>query len=233
MPLKWLLFDLDNTLLDFDSGAKYALTSTLEEHNFTEIEQLIASYHTINHRCWHRYEVGEIDIPTLKRLRFEIFVEENQLLVDPAVLNRNYLDQLSEQVREIQGARQVLEWSGQHFKLALVTNGFAEVQHPRIEKSDLKRYFEHIVISEEIGSNKPATAFFDHTFDLIDKPAREEVMIIGDSLSSDIKGGSDYGIKTCWYNPANQIPDGSIVPDHTIGALADIPAVWENISLQT
>jgi len=227
MPLKWLLFDLDNTLLDFDSGAKYALTETLKEYDFAEHEQMIASYHSINHRCWHRFEVGEIDIPTLKRLRFEMFVEENQLQVDPALLNRNYLNLLSQQVLEIEGARQVLDLSRQHFKLALVTNGFAEVQHPRIRKSGLRHYFEHVIISEEIGSNKPAPAFFDHTFNLIKKPKRAEVMIIGDSLSSDIKGGSDYGIKTCWFNPTKQKQMGTVMPDHMVSALAHIPAVLE------
>lgn len=230
MPLKWLLFDLDNTLLDFDSGAKTALTETLVEYDFDEPEHLIASYHTINHQCWHRFEAGEIDIPTLKRLRFEIFVEENQLSVDPAILNRNYLDRLSQQVTEIEGARQVLDLSRQYFRLVLVTNGFAEVQHPRIQKSGLKSYFEHIIISEEVGSNKPAAAFFDHTFQLIKKPSRKEVMIIGDSLSSDIKGGSDYGINTCWFNPTEQKRNDKIIPDHTVSALAHIPAVWEKFS---
>lgn len=226
MPLQWILFDLDNTLLDFDTGAEHALHTTLRHHGFENGPELAASYHQINHHCWKRFEQGEIDIPTLKKLRFTMFVEENDLHVDPDKINRHYLDLLSRQIGEIAGARQLLDETRQKFKLALVTNGFAEVQRPRIDRSGLQRYFEHIVISEEIGANKPATAFFDHTFDLLGQPDHQEVMIIGDSLSSDIKGGSDYGIKTCWFNPKKLENDGELKPDHTVNALHHIPTLW-------
>lgn len=227
MPLKWLLFDLDNTLLDFDRGAEQSLLETFTEYRFSELDQLVKSYYEVNHRCWHRYENGEIDIPMLKRLRFQIFVEENDLEVDHAELNRKYLGRLSQQISEMEGARNLLNQSHQRFQLALVTNGFAEVQHPRIDRSGLRNYFKHIVISEEIGSNKPAITFFEHTFQLLKKPKKEEVMIIGDSLSSDIKGGNDYGIRTCWYNPKKQENTSDVKPDHTVQSLNDIPRLWD------
>jgi YjjG family noncanonical pyrimidine nucleotidase len=226
MPLQWILFDLDNTLLDFDAGAGHALNATLQDYGFENSRELTASYHQINHRCWQKFEEGEIDIPTLKKLRFTIFVEENDLKVNPDTMNRHYLDLLSRQIEEITGARQLLDQTSQKFKLALVTNGFAEVQRPRIHHSGLQRYFEHIVISEEIGANKPATAFFDHTFSLLGQPDPQEVMIIGDSLSSDIKGGSDYGIKTCWFNPKKLENQGTLRPDHTVSSLHHISGIW-------
>jgi 2-haloacid dehalogenase len=146
--------------------------------------------------------------------------------VNPDTINRYYLNLLAQQIVEITGARQLLNHSCQRFKLALVTNGFAEVQHPRIDRSGLKMYFEHIVISEEIGANKPATAFFDYTFSLLGQPHPQEVMIIGDSLSSDIRGGSDYGIKTCWYNPKNLKNEGVPRPDYMVNSLHHIPNLW-------
>ncbi|MCB0688795.1 MAG: YjjG family noncanonical pyrimidine nucleotidase [Saprospiraceae bacterium] len=226
MALQWILFDLDNTLLDFDGAADQALSDTLTELDLDGQKDLKFSYHQINHQCWSRFERGEIDIPTLKKQRFELFVSENHLNVDAELMNRKYLDRLSEQVIEIDGARNLLDQSRKHFKLVLVTNGFAEVQHPRIERSGFRSYFQHIVISEEIGANKPASAFFDHTFDLMAKPEKDEVMIIGDSLSSDIKGGYDYGIRTCWYNPKKQQNQTDIRPDYTIQALEELPNHW-------
>jgi 2-haloacid dehalogenase len=227
MSLKWLLFDLDNTLLDFDAGARKSLEETLVEFGYGGKPDLIESYHQINQQCWQKFERGDIDIPTLKRLRFEFFVRENKFDLNPADLNRAYLDRLSQQTVEISGARQLLENTRNTFRLALVTNGFAEVQRPRIRRSGLHRYFEHIVISEEIGSNKPATAFFDHTFTLMGRPDPEEVMIIGDSLSSDIKGGLDYGIRTCWFNRDARPNDSSVIPHHTVHSLEHIPGLWK------
>lgn len=226
MSLKWLLFDLDNTLLDFDEGAAWSLRETLAEFALEDQDRLIDSYHEVNVRCWKRFEDGEIDIPTLKRLRFENFVKENGLNLDPAMINRKYLDRLARQIKEITGARSLLEQSLSRFNLVLVTNGFAEVQHPRIEKAGLKNYFKHVVISEEIGSNKPAGSFFDYTFELMNQPGKEEVMIIGDSLSSDIKGGLDYGIKTCWFNPKKRMNDTTVIPDHVVHSLEHIPMLW-------
>ncbi|MCB0670112.1 MAG: YjjG family noncanonical pyrimidine nucleotidase [Saprospiraceae bacterium] len=226
MALKWLLYDLDNTLLDFDSGAEKSLNETFEEFELKNKQALIASYHQVNHRCWQRFEQGEIDIPTLKRLRFELFVTENSLDMNPAMLNRSYLTRLSQQVKEIDGARTLLDQSHRRFDLVLVTNGFAEVQHPRIERSGLRSYFKHVIISEEIGSNKPSVSFFEHAFRLMEQPERDQVMIIGDSLSSDIKGGSDFGIKTCWFNPKKMENTSPVIPDHTVESLELIPGLW-------
>lgn len=224
MSIKWLLFDLDNTLLDFDAGAHDSLHKMLVEHGYSENESLIDSYHQINHQCWQQFEKGEIDIPTLKKLRFEMFAHENRLVDDPATMNRNYLNRLAQQTNEVTGARHLLNETKQRFRLALVTNGFAEVQRPRITNSGLHRYFEHIVISEEIGSNKPAPAFFDHVFTLIGHPDPRQVLIIGDSLSSDIKGGLDYGILTCWFNQHGIQNAGTIIPHHTVHSLDHILA---------
>lgn len=221
--IQWLLFDLDNTLLDFDEGAQVAIKQTLSHFQLHDrADELIRSYHQINHFCWDQFERGAIDVHTLKDQRFTMFVEQNQLDIDPQVMNRFYLTLLSQQTEEIVGARMLLDQTFSRFKLVLVTNGFPEVQYPRISKSAIGTYFKHIIVSEEIGHSKPAPEFFDHAFAKMGSPQKEQVMIIGDSLSSDIKGGAQYGIRTCWFNFQGIANQSGIQPDYTVTALAEI-----------
>jgi len=217
-----LLFDLDNTLLDFDAGASYSLKKTLTEFGLPLDAGLINSYYTINKDCWSRFEQGLIDTPTLRRERFSLFVSANGLLVDAAEMNRYYLDTLSNQALEIHGARPLLESSFERYQLVLATNGFAEIQYPRIKLSRFESFFTHKVISEEIGHSKPSPHFFAHAMDLMGSPSPDTVMIIGDSLSSDIKGGLGAGIMTCWFNPKKIKNETGIEPHFTATSLDQI-----------
>ncbi len=198
--LHWLLMDLDNTLLDFDLAAQNALQHSFRAFKISNEEQAHATYRKVNGQCWSEFEEGLIDVNTLKRKRFQCFVQELELDIDSEAINRYYLKRLAGEVHFIKGAMAFLSWAEKHFHLLLVTNGFAEVQRPRIINAGFPRFFRNIVISEEIGSQKPAQAFFDHTHGLIGPVEKDHIMIVGDSLSSDIAGGLNYGIKTCWFN---------------------------------
>lgn len=226
-PLKWILFDLDNTLLNFDVAADHALIQLFNHFDLSPEDKLTASYHEINRDCWNLFEKGSIDIKRLKALRFERFVQENNLPHPPSILNTFYLQQLASNTVEMPGARSLLEVASARHQLALVTNGFAEVQRPRIIRSGIQSFFKHIVISEEIGSNKPHKDFFNHTMALLGHPQPSEVMIIGDSLGSDILGGHNAGIRTCWYNPLNKAQDPAIMPQHMVQNLQEIPSLWQ------
>lgn len=224
----WLLIDLDNTLLDFTAGANRSLIAALKAFEIEPSEGNIDIYHTINHQCWEAFEKGELDVDTLRRRRFELFVETLAVSVDAGKLNSFYLSILSEQIDEIKGARQFLEWASLRYKLVLATNGFASVQRPRIARSQLQTYFEHIVISEEIGVQKPHAGFFDHAFEKMNHPAKERVMIIGDSQSSDINGGRNYGIRTCWLRQPGSKSVTPQNPSHLeVTSLEEIPALIE------
>lgn len=226
--LDWLLIDLDNTLLDFTAGANRSLKAALKAFEIEPSEGNIDIYHTINHQCWEAFEKGELDVDTLRRRRFELFVETLAVSVDAGKLNTFYLSRLSEQTDEIKGARQFLEWARIRYKLVLATNGFASVQRPRIARSQLQTYFEHIVISEEIGVQKPHAGFFDHAFEKMNHPPKERVMIIGDSQSSDINGGRNYGIRTCWLRQAGAKSDAPKNPSHLeVTSLEEIPGLIE------
>lgn len=226
--LDWLLIDLDNTLLDFTAGANRSLKAALKAFEIEPSEGNIDIYHSINHQCWEAFEKGELDVDTLRRRRFELFVETLAVSVDAGKLNTFYLSRLSEQTDEIKGARQFLEWARIRYKLVLATNGFASVQRPRIARSQLQTYFEHIVISEEIGVQKPHAGFFDHAFEKMNHPPKERVMIIGDSQSSDINGGRNYGIRTCWLRQAGAKSDTPKNPSHLeVTSLEEIPGLIE------
>ena len=225
MPLKntsWLLIDLDNTLLDFDKSARHCLAQAFKDYKIENIDTATRLYKTINIKCWRAFEQGYIDVQTLKAWRFQLFVHAIRLPIKADELNKHYLHLLSNQIDEIPGAFPFLERAKSNYEMVLVTNGFEEVQKPRIETSGLYRHFRHIVISETIGHAKPDTAFFDHVFELMGHPPREEVLIIGDNLYSDIQGGKNYGIKTCWYNYHMTPNPTDITPDFEIKAFTNL-----------
>ncbi len=226
MPLRdvgWLILDLDNTLLDFDRAAKRSLISTYRRFGISTDEVHINAYRQINHRCWRAFEAGEIDVATLKNLRFQMLVEDLAISINPDQINSFYLNTLSKQIDPMPGALEFLKWADNNFSLVLATNGFKQVQRPRIASSGISAHFKHIIISEEIGFNKPDKEFFDHTFHRMEGPAKNEVMIIGDNLGSDIKGGADYGILTCWLNNGDITkPQNAPTPDLSIHKLHDL-----------
>ena len=224
--LDWLLIDLDNTLLDFNAGANRSLIEAMMAFEIEPSSQHIHTYHEINHQCWEAFEKGEFDISTLRRKRFELFVEVLDVDVNADRINAFYLDRLSQQTDEIAGARTFLDWAHSRYRLVLATNGFASVQWPRIRKAQLLPYFEHILISEEIGVQKPAGGFFDHAFHRMEFPEKDRVMIIGDSLSSDIEGGRSYGIRTCWLRHESACGSDSEDNMHfEVSSLSEIPAL--------
>jgi len=224
--IRWLLIDLDNTILDYDAAARSALTSTYGEFGIPATDEYIDLYKTINRKYWEEFESGEIDIQTLKQKRFETFVASTGLEVNPDDLNNFYLDKLSEQAQIMSGARDFLDWARSRFRLAVVTNGFPEVQRPRILKAGLLGYFEELIISEEIGSSKPRAEFFQFLYNRIHPVAKNALMIIGDNLYSDIKGGLDFGIQTCWYNPAMQGNHSDVEPHIEISSFSQLISRW-------
>ena len=120
------------------------------------------------------------------------------------------------------GVREVLDMLAGQASMALVTNGLTDVQRTRIERLDIGRYFETVVISSEVGASKPSSAIFDVAFERLGWPSRTSALMIGDSLTSDVRGGSEYGISTCWYNPHRHLAGDSDRVDHEIDDLADL-----------
>jgi len=222
MTYTWLLFDADGTLFDFERTAAAALVQTFADFQVPYEPTFIERYRSIDERLWEALERGDVTREVLHVRRFAellatIGVERNaQNFAD------RYLEHVGEGTHLIDGAEHVVSILAGRAHLALITNGFAEVQRSRFARSTLTRYFETIVISEEVGVAKPDPAIFDEAFRRMGSPAKSDVLMIGDSLTADIRGGIEYGIDTCWFNPAGNaaLPDMPI--SHIVSDLSEI-----------
>ncbi len=218
---KIFLFDADRTLFDFDRSETLALSQTLEASCINADEKIMVAYKEINDSLWRSLERGEIDREALKIRRFELLAERFSLSCDAKVLAKNYVSALSEKTCLIEGAKELLEALFGKVKMYIVTNGIARVQRRRYELSEISCFFEDIFISEEVGADKPDVAFFEYVASKIEGFSKKETLIIGDSLSSDIRGGKNFGIDTCWFSP-NEMDCADTVPDYTVRELSEI-----------
>jgi len=204
-----LLFDADDTLLDFGKSEKEAVRDCLISRGLPSTDDIIARYSEINQLHWKMLERGEISRERLYVERFAAFCRELGFVCDAQKFSEDYLTALSTKSYLIDGALQMCEQLSHTYRMYVVTNGNATVQHGRFDPSPIARYFERSFISEEMGSAKPAIEFFDKVFVNIPDFGPSKTLIIGDSLSSDIQGGINAEIDTCWYNPKRKsAPDG-------------------------
>ena len=226
MKYKIILFDADGTLYDFDKAAVEALKSSFKKYSLEWTTNTFSIYEEVNKKIWNDFEKGLITTKEIKTERFKRFfdiIDVNN--VDSIKFSEDYLEFLSQNNYLLEGAEDIVKWSSEKFDLAIVTNGLASVQNPRFKSSELRKYFKHIIISEDIGFAKPKKEIFDYSFNLLNNPRRENVIIIGDNLTSDIKGGEDYGIDTCWFNPAKANNDSGIIPTFEIANLNELKKI--------
>ncbi len=198
---KVLIYDLDNTLIDFNKAETLSLIKVLKKYKIASTEENIKKYKEFNKSAWQGLERGLYNKERCVVLRFENFLNYLRIDLNPDRMNQDYLDELSEHAPLIDGAIEVLEYSKDKYKMIMMTNGVKRVQESKLKKSNLAKYFDHILISGDIGYNKPDIRIYEYMENLIGKFDKSEILMIGDSLSSDIKGGVNYGIKTCFYNP--------------------------------
>jgi 2-haloacid dehalogenase len=220
-----VLFDLDHTLLDSDASEALAFEETLRLAGVDDPHQYLPTYIEINRALWAAVERGETRPGQVRTARFEQFVVAVGLDLDPLVLADTYVDGLGAHGELYPGAREMLETIAGPATLALVTNGLSDVQRTRLRRLHIDSYFDAIVISAEVGVSKPAPEIFDITFAMLGMPDKSTVLMVGDSLTSDIQGGNDAGIATCWYNPRERAPGESDRFDYHIQSLRSLPAI--------
>ena len=199
---RWLIFDADNTLFDYNEAEKCALLKTLDDFEIQyPLETIIETYHRINHRLWMQFEKGEI------KSQKEIKLKRTTQLFDALDVTRDveqfaedYLFNLSQNGQLFRNAMEVIDKLSNNHQMVIMTNGMTAVQKPRFAASPITKYFEHVIISEEIKHSKPSKEIFDYAFGLMNSPEKHEVLMIGDNLGSDIQGGINYGIDTVWFN---------------------------------
>jgi YjjG family noncanonical pyrimidine nucleotidase len=222
MLFDWFLFDADNTLFDFDYAERTALKNTFRAAGFPFDPQWIPLYHEVNREYWTQFEAGRITTHALRSLRFARFLEKLNQDIDADWFGRTYLQHLSEVHRLVDGAEETIGLLKNRVRLMVITNGLTEVQHARFARSEIIPWFEDVIISGEVGYAKPDARIFDIALQRMGSPDKNRVLLIGDSLSSDIRGGRDYGLPVCWYNPKGVHPDPALRIDYTIGRLEEL-----------
>ena len=227
--IEFLFLDLDDTILDFAQAERVALAKTLAAFGVEPTEDRIVRYSQINKNCWKRMELGELTKDRLRTVRFEEFFAELGMQVDVEAVAKAYVEHLSVGHWFLPGAEEAVARLSKKYRLFLASNGMASVQRGRMTSANLYRFFEQSFVSEEMGAAKPHRAYFDAAFARIEGFDPAKAIMVGDSLTSDIRGGINAGIRTCWVNPGHKTRRADTVPDYEITALSQLEALLETI----
>jgi len=222
MKYDYILLDADGTLFDFDAAEANALKKSFYHFGISFQDNMLIKYHTINQMLWRKFEFDEITLKDLQRKRFEMLFDHIKVSFDTAEFHKYYAVQLADNAQLIDGAFEVCQQLCKKSKLAIVTNGISVTQNKRFYKSPLKELITAIFISEDIGYQKPQIEYFQFVFDALHINEKNKILIVGDSLSSDMQGGNNAKIDTCWYNPTSLKNETDIQIHYEISSLYDL-----------
>lgn len=227
--IKTVLLDLDDTILDFKMSERIALTKTLNEFGIEADDYIISQYSKYNLSQWKRLEKGEITRQQVKVNRYKLLFDEMGIDLSPEKATAVYEKNLAVGHYFIDGAVDMLKSLCKKYDLYIVSNGSKTVQEGRLSTADIYKYVKGIFISEAVGCEKPHKEFFNYCFERISNFNKNEAVIIGDSLSSDIKGGKNAGIKTIWFNPDFAENNTDIIPDFEMHSPSEALDIISNI----
>ena len=227
--IEFLFLDLDDTILDFHKAERIALSNTIRSFGIEPTEEVLGRYHVINKWHWEQLELGKLTRAEVLENRFSVLFEEYGMTVDATACARAYEKNLSVGHWFLPGAEEAVDALSKKYRLFLASNGTASVQKGRMTSANLYRFFETVFVSQEIGHNKPAKEYFDACFARIPGFDPEKCIMVGDSLTSDIRGGINAGIRTVWVNPIHAPGRPDIVPDYEIESISQLEALLENL----
>lgn len=226
MKYEIIIFDADETLFDFRRSERDALEKTMVEFDIAYDENHhLKIYQGINNAIWKEFEEGRISQAHLKVERFKRLSKHLNTGFDEHEFAKCYMKHLGNASFLFDESAELVESLHKNFRLTIITNGLAEVQSNRIKRSGIAEYFEDIVISEEVKISKPDKRIFEHAMNNIKHTDKRKVLIVGDSLTSDIQGGINFGIDTCWYNPSKSENKTGIKPTYEISNLAELKEI--------
>ncbi|WP_040225227.1 YjjG family noncanonical pyrimidine nucleotidase [Bhargavaea cecembensis] len=227
MKYEMILFDVDDTLFDFGKSEKSALQLAFDEFGLpTGAADYADQYKEISKELWRDLEQGLTSLPELGAERFRRLFLAQQLEIEADLFNARYLGYLGKEISLVDGAVEICEHLA-GCRMAVITNGFNDVQKSRIGGSPLCNTFEQIITSEEAGCQKPERGIFDYAFSKLQITDKTKVLMVGDSLTSDIQGGINYGIDTCWFNPDAKENHSGVQPTYEIRRLTDLISLLE------
>lgn len=223
MTYTTVLFDLDDTLIDFSGNEFVALEEAMAKHDIVLTEEGFTLYKMINRELWDLFEKGQFTKKEILSLRFDLFFAQTGLFGDASQLNHDYLIAMGRHAKKNDGALALLETLAEAgIRVALVTNGAEMAQKIKLAVTGLDQYFDDIYISDVTGYAKPDRRFFEFVEEAMGGFGDQQTIIVGDSLGSDIIGGRDYGLTTCWFNPKGDDNHTDIEPDFEIDALGGL-----------
>lgn len=214
----WLVFDADDTLFHFDAFTGLKQLFTGFNIDFTHHDY--AEYQLVNKPLWVDYQNGVITATQLQQQRFTAWAERLDCL--PQQLNDSFMTIMAEICTPIAGVVELLNSLKDKVRLGIITNGFSQLQQARLEHTGLTNYFDLLVVSEEVGAAKPQQAIFEHSLTLMGNPIRTHVLMIGDNPSSDILGGINAGLQTCWFNQHQLAMPAGIKPHYHVSSFSEL-----------
>ncbi|MCD9545265.1 pyrimidine 5'-nucleotidase [Photobacterium carnosum] len=221
MKYQWILFDADETLFHFD--AFRGLQLMFSRHNVTFTNTDFEQYEAINRPLWVDYQNGEISATELQNIRFESWAVTLSLSTEQ--LNHDFLMVMADICTPLTGAKSLLDALKPQTKLGIITNGFTALQEMRLQRTGFKDFFDVLIISEQIGVAKPDTRIFDYACQKMNITQRQNILMVGDNPQSDILGGINAGMDTCWLNVEQKPQPEGINPTYTVSSLAELQAL--------
>lgn len=222
---KIVLLDLDNTIIDFNECARRSIMGIFEDLGFTYNDNVFDTFLTENVKIWKRLELGEIDKAYLRANRWNIILRKLGLDYDGTVIEERFENGVAMGAYPVEGAYDLLDYLDQKYDLYIVSNGLKFVQESRVKIGKYDKYFKSLFLSEDIGIQKPDVRFFDYCYEKLGRPDKDELILIGDSLSADIKGGNNFGIDTIWFNKNGEENLTDIKPTYTVNTLKEIESI--------
>ncbi|WP_271814098.1 YjjG family noncanonical pyrimidine nucleotidase [Clostridium beijerinckii] len=222
MKYNTLLFDVDNTLLDFDANEEESFKSLIRDKGEIYSEELYEVYKKMNQGMWADIELGKIKVEEVLNTRFSKLMSKYGKSIDGGEWEKTYRSYLNQGVQLMPDVHEVLSKLNEKYTLYIITNGIAKTQYSRINGAGISQYFKDYFISEDIGANKPAIEFFNYVKDHIKGFNERKALVIGDSITSDIKGGNLAGIDTCWLCKEGTVNESSIAPNYEIHSLKEL-----------
>ena len=222
--IQFIYFDLDDTLMDFSSASNKAFVRLMEHYDLPNDEQCFEIYQRGNHQTWQEFEQNLISSHKLRSLRFERFLSAMNWhdKADAFEMNAQYICFLINESNLISGALSLLNFFKDKIPMGILTNGLKEAQRPRLSKAEITHYFDHIIVSDEIGMSKPNQEIFTLAKHTSGNIPTENILLVGDNPYSDIEGAQKFGFKTIWFNSKQKELPKQIQPTMTVTKLEDI-----------
>lgn len=225
MPIKAVLLDIDNTLLDFSQASRLVIQDGFAAWGLPYDEGVFATFTEINDGLWRDLEQGKLTREGLYQVRWALIFQALGIDADGPAFDVRFRQTLREYACPVEGALELVKYLAGRYCLAAASNATYAQQVKRLNDAGMLGYFRYLFISGEMGFSKPAPGFYDRCFDVLSPIRPQETIIIGDSLTADIAGGAAYGLKTCWYNHHGHPLTGEVKPDLEVRHLSEIHSI--------